>query len=558
MSEQERDDRPVILAVDPDRSAIARITHQLSRYERDYRVDCGSSTEDALRRLEQMRDAGDRIAVVLAGRGPEGTLRGEELLERVNDLHPHAKRGLLIEFGAWGDEDTADAIRRAMALGHIDYYVLKPWSDPDELFHRTVSEFLHEWRRAHAAGRRELTVVADRHSARGFELRNLLARNGVPHTFYASDSDEGRRLLDVCGRVGTTAPLVLLPNDSFLIDPSNQELAEKGYRVRTQLTGDDLDRFDVAIVGAGPAGLAAAVYASSEGLRALVVERTSIGGQAGASARIRNYLGFQRGVAGGELATRAYQQAWVFGTTFLLMRDVTGIEPGDGTHTLAISDGTEIEARSVVLAMGVTYRQLGIPALEDFDGHGLFYGFSSSDAQQFADGQVYVVGAGNSGGQAAVHAARFAREVTLLCRRKSLRDNMSSYLVDEVEAAGVNVRLQTSIVSAEGGGRLERLVLRDGSTGGTETVSADAVFCLIGAQPHTEWLPPEIERDERGFIVTGGGEHMFESSAPGIFAIGDVRSGSVKRVASAVGEGSVVIQQVHRFLESSQAAAEAR
>ena len=552
MTEPTPDDRPVLLAVDPDRDALARVTAHLERYARDYRVACRASCEEALAELEQLRDSGVRVAVVLAGRGRDG-LRGEELLERVNDLHPHAKRGLLIEFGAWGDADTADAIRRAMALGHIDYYVLKPWSEPDELFHRTVSEFLHEWRRANAAGRRELTVVADQYSPRGFELRNLLARNGVPHAFHASDSEEGRRLLRVCGREDSSEPLVLLPDDTYLVDPSNQELAEKGYRVSTRI-GDLSNVFDVAVVGAGPAGLAAAVYASSEGLDALVVERTSIGGQAGASARIRNYLGFQRGVAGGELATRAYQQAWVFGTTFLLMREVVGLHETDDGYQLELSDGTRLAARSLVLASGVTYSRLGIPALEDFDGMGVFYGFSSSDAQQFAGGHVFVVGAGNSGGQAAVHASRYAARVTLLCRRKSLLDNMSRYLVDEVDAAGVDVRLETSIVGAEGEGRLQQLVLRRGDTGGRETVSADAVFVLIGARPHTDWLPDVIERDEHGFVVTGGGAHMFETSLPGVFAIGDVRAGSVKRVASAVGEGSVVIQQVHGYLESAQAA----
>jgi thioredoxin reductase (NADPH) len=543
------DKLPVILAVDPDRDAIARVTAHLDRYADDYRVDCGSSIEHALVKLERLREEGEKVAVVLAGRGNEG-LRGEELLERVNDLHPHAKRGLMIEFGAWGDEDTADAIRRAMALGHIDYYVLKPWSEPDELFHRTVSEFLHEWRRANTAGaRRELTVVADRYSPRGFELRNLLARNGVPHAFHPSDTEEGRRLLDVCGRVDASEPVVLLPDDTFLLDPTNQELAEKGYRVRTEI-GADAGVFDVAVVGAGPAGLAAAVYASSEGLRALVIERTSIGGQAGASARIRNYLGFQRGVAGGELATRAYQQAWVFGTTFLLMREVNGLRAEEDQYVLEVSDGPELHARSVILAMGVTYRRLGIPALEEFDGVGVFYGFSSSDAQQFAGGRVFVVGAGNSGGQAAVHATRFAESVTLLCRRKSLVDNMSQYLIDEVHAAGVNVRLEASIVGASGEGRLRELVIRDGATGGSERVPADAVFVLIGAQPHTDWLPTDIDRDERGFVLTGAGEHMFETSAPGVFAIGDVRADSVKRVVSAVGEGSVVIHQVHRYLES--------
>ena len=495
-------------------------------------------------------DAGDRVAVVLAARGDE-RLRGEALLERTSDLHPQAKRGLLIEFGAWGDDETAVVIREAMTRGHIDYYVLKPWSEPDELFHRTICEFLHEWRRATDQGRRELTVVAERLSPRGFELRNLLARNGVPHAFHGSDSEEGRRLLAVCGRDESSEPIVLLPDDRILVDPSNQDLAEKGYRVPTRLEQDS-GPFDVVVVGAGPSGLAAAVYASSEGLRALVVERESIGGQAGASARIRNYLGFQRGIAGGELATRAYQQAWVFGTNFLLMREVAGLQTHDGGHAVAVSDGSEIEARSVVLATGVAYRRLGIPALEDFGGRGVFYGYSSSDAQQFAGAKVFVVGAGNSGGQAAADLSRYAADVTLVCRRPSLADNMSQYLQDEIEAAGVHVKLSTTIVGAVGEGRLQELTLR-GPSGAREVVHADAVFVLIGGRPRSDWIPQEVERDERGFILTGGGEHLFETSLPGVFAIGDVRAGSVKRVASAVGEGAVVIQQVHRYLDESAA-----
>jgi thioredoxin reductase (NADPH) len=550
MSGSVSDDRPVIVAVDPDEGAIRRIADELGRYDRDYRIVCERSVEDALNELEAMRRAGDRVAVVLAARGDE-RVRGEELLERVNDLHPQAKRGLLIEFGAWGDDETAVVIQEAMAHGHIDYYVLKPWSEPDELFHRTICEFLHEWRRAAPEGRRELTVVADRFSPRGFELRNLLARNGVPHAFHASDSEEGRRLLGVCGREDASEPIVLLPDDRILVDPSNQDLAEKGYRVPTRLEQDS-GPFDVVVVGAGPSGLAAAVNASSEGLRALVVERESIGGQAGASARIRNYLGFQRGITGGELATRAYQQAWVFGTNFLLMREAAGLRTQDEGHAIAISDGSEIEARSVVLATGVAYRRLGIPALEDFGGRGVFYGYSSSDAHQLAGGKVFVVGAGNSGGQAAADLIRYAADVTLVCRRPSLGDNMSQYLQDEIEAGGVRVKLSTTIVDAAGEGRLQKLTLRDAS-GARETVPADAVFVLIGGQPRSDWLPHEVERDERGFILTGDAEHMFETSLPGVFAIGDVRAGSVKRVASAVGEGAVVIQQVHRYLDESAA-----
>ncbi|HSD02651.1 MAG TPA: FAD-dependent oxidoreductase [Gaiellales bacterium] len=551
MSEGVRDERPVIVAVDPDGDAIRRIGEELRRYERDYRIVCGRSVEDALAELEAMRRTGGRVAAVLAARGEHG-LRGEQLLERVGDLHPQAKRGLLIEFGAWGDDETAAVIREAMARGHIDYYVLRPWSEPDELFHRTVCEFLHEWRRATDQGRRELTVVADRNSPRGFELRNLLARNGVPHAFHANGSEEGRRLLDACGRSAASEPIVILPDNSVLSDPSNQDLAEKGYRVRTRLA-DDSGPYDVVIIGAGPSGLASAVYASSEGLRTLVVERESIGGQAGSSARIRNYLGFQRGVSGGELATRAYQQAWVFGTDFLVMRDVAALRLRDRGHAVVLSDGSEIETESVVLATGVAYRRLGIPAVEGFCGRGVFYGYSSTDAHQVAGGRIFVIGAGNSAGQAAVDLSRYAAEVTLVCRRPSLGEGMSRYLREEIEAAGVGVKLGAIAVDATGDGRLQEVTLRHAS-GDREIVPADAVFVLIGGRPCSDWLPQEIERDEKGYILTGDGEHMFETSLPGVFAIGDVRAGSVKRVASAVGEGAVVIPQVHRYLTESAAA----
>ena len=341
-------DLPLILAVDEDPEALHRITAELQRYARDYKVICGPSTEAALAQLEALREHDAAVAVVLAARGTQ-ELKGEELLERVHHLHPHAKRALLIPWGGWADEETADAIRTAMALGHIDYYALKPWSTPDELFHRLISEFLQEWRRQNAPGRRELTVVADPWSQRGYALRNLLARNGVPHAFHACDSSEGTELLRSCGEEGADVPVVILPDGSALVDPKAEDLAQHGTGMRTELDAPGI--FDVVIVGSGPAGLAAAVYASSEGLNALVVERESIGGQAGSSTRIRNYLGFSRGLSGAELAQRAYQQAWVFGATFLLTREVSEVTLGDPTHTVAITGGPNVDARSVILAM---------------------------------------------------------------------------------------------------------------------------------------------------------------------------------------------------------------
>jgi thioredoxin reductase (NADPH) len=532
---------PLILAVDEDADALGRITGELQRYARDYRVICGPSTDAALAQLESLRERDAAVAIVMAARGTQG-IKGEELLARVHDLHPHAKRALLIPWGGWADEETADAIRSAMALGHIDYYALKPFSTPDELFHRLVSEFLQEWRRQNAPGRRELTVVADPWSSSGYALRNLLARNGVPHAFHTPDSDEGVAFLRACRQEGADVPVVLLPDGSALVDPKAEDLAQHGTGMRTDL--DEPGLFDVVIVGAGPAGLAAAVYASSEGLSALVVERESIGGQAGSSTRIRNYLGFSRGLSGAELAQRAYQQAWVFGATFLLTRNVTGIELGDASHVVMLSGDVEVETSAVILAMGVSYRRLDVPALAKLEGLGVFYGSSPSEARQFTGGHVYIVGGANSAGQAAVHLARYAVSVTLVCRGGSLSSTMSQYLLDEIAGTeNVHVRQSTEVVDAAGSDRLEHLTLR--GPDGVEIVPADALFILIGAEPRTEWLPGEVECDARGFIETGPG---YATSAPGVFAIGDVRAGSVKRVASAVGEGSVVIQHVHDYV----------
>jgi len=341
-----------------------------------------------------------------------------------------------------------------------------------------------------------------------------------------------------------------------LVDPTNVEIAE-AYGARTRLQGSR--EFDVTVVGAGPSGLATAVYASSEGLRTLVIERETIGGQAGSSSLIRNYLGFQRGVSGADLATRAQQQAWVFGTTFLQMCEAQGIRSDGDRLYLATSSSAEIASGAVVLAMGVSYRRLGIPSLDELVGKGVFYGASASEAERFTGRSVFVVGAGNSAGQAAVHLAAHARRVTILVRRATLAESMSSYLIQEIEGQpNIEVRFRTEISDGSGDGELESLTLNDSERGETETVPADAVFILIGAQPHTGWLPEQVARDRYGFVVTGtAGDgwpvprapFVFESSMAGVFAVGDVRSGSVKRVASAAGEGSVAIQQVHQYLQ---------
>jgi thioredoxin reductase (NADPH) len=553
--------KPRVLVVEDEREVRARIRGELERrYGTDYRVRCVGSATDALARLEGWRETGDPVALVLADQWMPDML-GEDFLACARALYPDAKRGLLVKFGAWGHRDTADAMLRAMARGNIDYYVLKPFRRADEYFHRTITEFLQEWERASSGARQEVTVVCEWRSPRSHQLRQMLARNGVPHVVHDTDSPEGRRLLEQADREGTREPVIILEGGGVLVDPTKAELAN-AYGVSTQL--EDRSDFDVVVVGAGPAGLAAAVYASSEGLDTLVVERESIGGQAGSSSKIRNYLGFARGVSGAELAQRAYQQAWIFGARFLHTRSVTALRPEEGRYALELSDGSEARATAVVLATGIAYRRLGIPELEALVGTGVFYGASVSEARAHTGQEVYVVGGGNSAGQAAVHLARYAARVTILVRRASLAETMSSYLINEIEAAeNIEVRPHTEVTGGAGEGALKSVELRDCRTGEPETVPAAALFLMIGAQPHTEWLPETICRDERGYLLTGSDlpeghwpverpQLMLETSLPGVFAVGDARHGSTKRVASAVGEGSVVIEQVHQLLASAE------
>jgi thioredoxin reductase (NADPH) len=554
--------RPALVAVDDEREPLSRVERELDRrYGGDFRIVCERSATAVLSTLEAIAAAGEDVAVVLADQWME-EMTGVDLLARVRSLHPNAKRALLIDWGAWGDPATREAIVRAMALGHIDYYVLKPLRSPDELFHRTLAEYVHEWTRAYSPGPSAVTVVAEQRAPRTHQLRSLLSRTGVPHAFHSSDSEAGRRILAEVDLEGERAPVVTFWDGRAIVDPTDAELVA-AYGVETSLTTDE--DFDLVVVGAGPAGLAAAVYAAAEGLRTLAVERDSIGGQAGSTSLIRNYLGFPRGVSGADLTQRAYQQAWVFGTRLLLTCDAIALRPEGDQHLLTLTGGGSARARGVVLATGVSLRRIGIPSLEELAGAGVFYGASIFEARGLAGEQVYVVGGANSAGQAALHLSRWVDRVTLLVRGPSLAASMSQYLRREIDAASnMEVRLNTEVIDGGGDGRLERLVLRDRRSNETWTVPAAALFILIGARPHTDWLPDSVARDEAGYVLTGpdlarGAEataswplerpaHQFESSVPGIFAVGDVRHGALKRVASAVGEGSVVIAQVHEYL----------
>lgn len=547
--------RRVILTVDPEQDP--RLADELSRrYACDYTIRNEVSSEAARACMHGLVQDGSSLALLIVDRSVSDC---EELFAHASELHPTTRRLLLIRFGEWGDETVAATIRAAMAQGRIDYYALRPWTSPDELFHRTVTELLHEVARADGGQPRELTVVGVSGSARAYEVRNQLARNGIPHAFVDADGAEGIRVLDRAGYPGARVPVVLLLDGRSLLDPDDAALAE-AYGVPVVADGV-AGSCDVAVIGAGPAGLSAAVYAASEGLRVLVIEQEAIGGQAGSSSKIRNYLGFARGLTGAELAQRAYQQAWVFGASFVMTRGVQQLERIGEDFSLTLSDGHRVLARTVVLATGVSYRRLGIESLERFEGAGLYHGASPAEAAYMTGKRVFVVGAGNSAGQAALHLARYAKQVSLLVRGDSLEASMSSYLIEEIGARGnVEVRLRTQIVDGSGEDRLERLVLRDGA-GIEREEPADAAFVLIGAIANTAWLPDSVARDRFGFVVTddrsdGRMPLLFETSLPGCFAVGDVRSGSIKRVASAVGEGSVVISQIHRCLAERNAAAD--
>ncbi len=550
---------PVLLAVDGDLDALGRTEIELTRrYGQDYRVMTESTAAGALATLRRLREEREPVALVLADQ-LLGETPGADLLAHARELHPAVKRGLLIGWGDWAKVATSEQISNAMTLGKIDYYVLKPQRCPDELFHRTVAEFLFEWARHESPLQGEIEIVAELGSPRAAELRDLLGRNGIPYACHPPESAEGQALLDDSGHADLSVPIAKVGGGRFIVDPTNVQLAD-AFGVSTQLEEHE---FDVVVIGAGPAGLAAAVYASSEGMRALVIEREAIGGQAGSSSLIRNYLGFSRGVSGSDLAQRAYQQAWVFGTKFLLMREVVELRPGERRHVLRTADGAEIETVSVLLASGVSYRRLEIPTLSCLEGEGVFYGASAADARALPGKRVFVVGGGNSAGQAAMHLSRYAAEVTMLVRRANLSSTMSDYLCRGIEAAdNIDVMYETEAVGGSGENRLESLTLLDRPSGEESTVAADALFVMIGARPGTEWLPSEIERDEWGYILTGtdleSGDgpspRLGETSLSRVFAVGDVRHGSVKRVASAVGEGSIVIQQVHHYLQAEDEA----
>ena len=546
---------PVILAVDDDADLLGAVERELrKRYAVDYQVVCAASAAVALRILEQVGASGGQVALVLADLWmPQ--LTGPELLSRAHRLHPSARRVVLVD---WADRSAGEPLRLAATLGQIDDVLAKPWAVGDEHFHQGISNFLYEWARRHRPGFDMLRVVGQRWSPRSHEIRDMLNRNSVPFTFHDAGSTEGRALLHQAQAGEADLPLVVTFDQTVLRRPSNTAIVEAlGVRTRP-----GPGNYDVSIIGSGPAGLAAAVSASSEGLQTLGLEQQAIGGQAATSSLIRNYLGFPRGISGSDLAARAFQQAGAFGAHFVYGQ-VTGVRADGHDRVVTLQDGSQITSRAVVIATGVSYRRLPVPALEALIGSGVFYGAAASEAQALTGENVFVVGGANSAGQAAVHLAKYAAQVTLLVRAGTLAQTMSDYLIRIIGAASnITVRYQTEVVDGAGDDRLTSLVIKNRASGVTETLPAGALFVLIGAQPHTSWLPDAIQRDQAGFIITGTDLFAstptrwplaraplpYETTLPGVFAVGDVRHGSTKRVASAVGEGSVAVRQVHEYL----------
>ncbi|MEU0855342.1 FAD-dependent oxidoreductase [Streptomyces griseofuscus] len=550
--------RTVILTVDDDPGVSRAVARDLRRrYGASYRIVRAESGPSALDALRELKLRGDLVAVILADyRMPQ--MNGIEFLEQALDVYPGARRVLLTAYA-----DTNAAID-AINVVDLDHYLLKPWDPPEEKLYPVLDDLLTAWRASDHKPVPSTKVVGHRWSAPSSDVREFLARNQVPYRWYSVDEPEGQRLLAAAGQDGQRLPVVVTPDGSALVEPEAPELAARVGLATTPTA----DFYDLVVIGGGPAGLGAAVYGASEGLRTVLVERSATGGQAGQSSRIENYLGFPDGVSGAQLTDRARRQAGRFGAEILTAREVTALETGGAARVVRFADGTAIAAHSVILATGVQYRQLEAEGCTDLTGCGVYYGSALTEAAGCQGQDVYIVGGANSAGQAAMYLARGAKSVTLLVRGADLSASMSYYLIQQItEAPNIEVRCRTVVDAAHGSGHLEQLTLRHTGTGETERVDAQWMFVFIGAAPLTDWLGDSVLRDERGFILAGpdltpdgtppaGWEldrppYHLETSVPGVFVAGDARAESAKRVASAVGEGAMAVMLVHRYLEQS-------
>jgi thioredoxin reductase (NADPH) len=551
-------EEPAIVIVMADDHTREVVTDELTRrYGDDYLVWCTDDHAHGLATLSHYADDDQPVALILSSYCATDR-DGLRFLTESRSLHPAAQRGVV---AIWGDFDSSRDIFEAISTGQIDLQLLRPEQRRDEEFHGGITDALEDWHLARGDGYEAVRMIGEQYSPRSAALRDSFNRNHIPLRFYDSDSDVGRQMLVDLDLESPALPVVVLrftTEPTVLEDPSDIEIAD-AFGITRVLSIDD--HFDVVIVGAGPAGLAAAVYAASEGLKTLVVEQQAVGGQAGTSSRIRNFPGFNRGISGAKLAFRAFLQAWIFGAEFQFMRSAVSIEADGDQRIVRFNDGTAVTGRSVIVATGVSYRRLDIPELERLQGRGVFYGAAVAEAPSMAGKSVVVVGGGNSAGQAAIHLADFASHVTMLVRGPVLSSSMSDYLIRQLdEAPNVEVRLESAVSGGGGDGHLDHLLIRHLSDGTDERVDVDGLFLLIGSQPHTGWLDGSLERDEWGFVVTGPElssteqyesrqPSLLETSMPGVLAVGDVRRGSVKRVASAVGEGAIAIQGLHHYLQ---------
>jgi len=544
----------VLLTVDDDPSVSRAVARDLRRrYGADYRIMRSDSGEEALEAIRDVVLRGEQVAAILADyRMPR--MNGVDFLEQAMDLVPRARRALLTAYA-----DTNAAIQ-AINVVDVDHYLLKPWEPPEEKFYPVVDELLEAWRREGKEPEHKIKILGHPWSAASYEIRDFLARSMVPYRWYNVGDPEGARLLAAAGAEESQAPIVVTRDGQPLVQPTLLEVAN-AVGLSTTAQGEF---YDVVIIGSGPAGLGAAVYAASEGLKTVVVERAAAGGQAGQSSRIENYLGFPDGVSGDQLTDRARRQALRFGAELLTARSVVGLEVRGPAREVLFDDGSSVLAHAVVLATGVSYRQLQAAGADELVGRGVYYGSSATQAESCLGDHVIIVGGANSAGQAAVFFSRYASKVTMAVRGDSLEKSMSSYLISQIaRIPNINVRLNTSVQSCTGNDRLQCVTFVD-HAGGQEVVDSGHLFVFIGAAPLTDWLPPSLVRDASGFVVTGmaltaGGRrpeswdlerdpYLLESSIPGVFVAGDVRAQSVKRVASAVGEGALAVTLVHRYL----------
>lgn len=551
--------KPILFAIDDDSQVLRAISRDLrQRYRSEYRILSTDSPKEALESLPELKSKGETVALFLTDqRMPE--IIGVDFLERAKTHFPEAKRVLLTAYS-----DT-DAAIKAINEVQLDYYLLKPWDPPEEKLYPVLDDLLDDWQANFKPDFQGIKLVGYQYSPKSHEIKDFLSGNLIPFRWMdIEQSEKAAELLEVNGLNSGQLPAIFFEDGSHMCEPSPIEIAKKLGRS----PNPDAEIYDVVIIGAGPAGLAAAVYGGSEGLKTLLIEKRAPGGQAGTSSRIENYLGFPNGLSGSDLARRAITQATRFGVEFLSPQEVVGIESKDQYKTIHLSDGDSVNAKAVVITTGVNYRKLESKGLSDFTGAGVYYGAAMTEAHAFKGKQVYIVGGGNSAGQAAMYLSTFAEKVHIVIRRESLVSSMSSYLIDQINKTE-NIELVpfTEVVEADGNGQLQALVLSNSERESTETVHADGLFIFIGARPYTDWVKNQIIKNKKGFIETGKElnkyddfakvwklertPYLLETCAPGIFAAGDVRAGAMNRVASAVGEGAMSIKYVHEYLADS-------